>query len=540
MAVNVLVGVGGTGAKIVEAALFLIAAGVCGPEPIDVGLVDQDNNNGNTARTRQLLDSVRTLRRDFEPPSGNRLDWTSALDKGGTAFLSTPVRPLFGDTAHWRPANADAGDLSQILRADTMGADERALFDLLFRGEGAASADAEQTMDLSEGYRGRAHVGAAALLAALHYDSPAFHDRMADLMRASMKGDEVRIVLVGSIFGGTGAAGFPTIARTLDALRRGGREHGIDPAKVHLGGVLMLPYFGFRDPASTQANVVRAADLLPQSRVALAYYERLFEQERVFDRLYVAGWNRLSDLAYHQSGRDGQRNPALAPELIGALGAMDFLNAPTITPARAPFVSARREADTVDWDDLPGSAAMKARLYDRMGRLLRFAVYWRYRTETAFDNPGGLFGGGKVKAGNVKLPWLKRLADGIDWQQGTPEARTHLADFLRRLLEWAAQMQLFADGAVGKFGLWDATRLLARVERDKPIDPIDLADARSEGETVADYMAILAPSDPANPPRDAATLFADRDAAPRIGDSAGLGRVISAMHHAARPFARAD
>ena len=41
MAVNILIGVGGTGAKTVEAALVLLLAGMV-DDPVYVGIVDQD------------------------------------------------------------------------------------------------------------------------------------------------------------------------------------------------------------------------------------------------------------------------------------------------------------------------------------------------------------------------------------------------------------------------------------------------------------------------------------------------------------------
>jgi len=83
MAVNILIGVGGTGAKVVEATLYLLAAGL-GPEKVIVGLVDQDNSNGNLARTLELIADLGTVRADWAGNSPNSLDWETPDSGGGT------------------------------------------------------------------------------------------------------------------------------------------------------------------------------------------------------------------------------------------------------------------------------------------------------------------------------------------------------------------------------------------------------------------------------------------------------------------------
>lgn len=74
-------------------------------------------------------------------------------------------------------------------------------------------------MDLAEGYRGRAHVGAAALVSAVNHDQPEFLKRLVELMKNSNGGDEVRIFMAGSLFGGTGAAGFHDCANAPQTAR---------------------------------------------------------------------------------------------------------------------------------------------------------------------------------------------------------------------------------------------------------------------------------------------------------------------------------
>ncbi len=529
MAINILIGIGGTGAKIVESALYLLSAGV-GPKPkVIIGLVDQDNSNGNVVRTEQLLKLLVRLRGHFAAGKANRIDWSTDEAGGGASLFSVEVEPLFAETAHWRPSPDNMPTLRHVMQHQDMSDDEKALFNLMFRGDGASPADAEQTMDLGEGYRGRAHVGAAALVSAINHDQPEFLDRLVELMQASAGGEEVRIFMAGSLFGGTGAAGFPTIARLLHKLRGPDNKQRIQGDKIHIGGSLMLPYFRFGPPDDENANVITSAQLLPQARVAVEFYQSLLRQEKVFDRLYVSGWEKMFDLGYHEPGRAEQRNPALLPELVAALAAMDFftLEAKDL-PASAPLVAARRDSASFGWADLPAHPQLKRSLYDRLGRTLRFALWWRYRVEPAIED--------RNVFGSIRAGWLKKQSTDTNWQIDTPEARTDLMQYVDSLIHWASAIRLFSSGTLGGFSLWNGERLWASQDRRQPTSPVALHPSRSEEESEDDLDTMLYPSDDNAKPVGATVVFKELSENVATGDSQGLGRLVAAVYHVARPF----
>jgi hypothetical protein len=408
---------------------------------------------------------------------------------------------------------------------------QRDLFDLLFRPVGAPDAEKEQDLILAEGYRGRAHVGSAALLSALHHDSPEFLITMKELMKnGSNTGDEVRIMLVGSLFGGTGAAGFPTIARSLDKLRQPGNSEGIKSDAVHIGGVLMLPYFGFRDPEDSNANVITTAQLLPQAQVAINYYDRLIEQEGVFDHLYIAGWDEMITLNYHEPGRGEQRNPALLPELVAAMGVTDFFTSGNIEKRRQPMMAARRAANEFTWGDLPVSDDQRSTVFERLAQALRFAVVWRNLTEAGMnDRKKGFLS----RTEEIQSPWIRRFTEGTDWQGTTVTLREDLKQLTGGLIEWAASLRLFAPLRVE---LWNPEPLLARNDPLMPQDPIDLHERRTEQETDSDVSQVVTPADPEQLPATGSVIFDALNAETAHGKSSGLGRLIAAVHRAARPF----
>lgn len=528
MAINILIGIGGTGAKIVESALYLLSAGVGPPGRVIICLVDQDNANGNVRRTESLLELLSNLKEDFRPGHPNRIDWLSLEKEGGTSLFSISVEPFFETSAHWRPAPDNLPTLRHVLKHQELPDDEKDLFNLLFRDENARPSEAEQTMNLAEGYRGRAHVGAAALVSAVNHDQPEFLSRITELMQASNTGEDIRIFMAGSLFGGTGAAGFPTIARMLHQMRAPENNREIKGDKVRIGGALMLPYFSFGKPEDANANVITTPQLLPQARVAVEFYQSLLKQEGVFDRLYVSGWDKMFELGYHEAGKELQRNPALLPELIGAMSAMDFFTLPMDeVAADKPQVAARRDPASFGWADIPANPALKKTLYNQLGGTLRFALWWRYRIEPAIDVRGP-FGGIK--------PWLKRLAGDTDWQVETPEVRIRLKDYSESLLKWASAMRLFSGGTINDFALWNSESLWAQSKKQSPTDPITFHLDRSEEDSFGDLNAILRPSDDNAPPVDATVVFSDLNERIDTGESLGLGRLVAAVHRATRPF----
>jgi hypothetical protein len=536
MATNILIGIGGTGAKIVESALYLFASGIGPADGVHVGLIDQDNANGNVQRTETLLNLIHRIQDELATGS-NKLDWTDQNPDERTSLLSIPLRKLFADAdaCHWRPAPEKLNTLAEILQEGQMTTAQKDLFDLLFRPSGAAPADKEQDLRLEEGYRGRAHVGSAALLSALHHDSPQFLTTMTELMRnGSSTGNEVRIMLVGSLFGGTGAAGFPTIARSLDKLRQPGNKQSINAEAVKIGGALMLPYFSFSDPSDPAANVITTAQLLPQARVAVNYYDRLIEQEGVFDHLYIAGWDKVIDLNYHEPGRVEQCNPALLPEVVAAMGVADFFTLQTIEPQRQPMMAARRAADALTWGDLPISDSQRQTVFERLAQALRFAVVWRNIAEPGMNDrrKKGLIS----RTEEIVSDWIRPLTEGTDWQGATVTLRDDLKALTGGMIEWTASLRLFIPGGL-RVELWNPEPLTSRLDKDRPQDPVDLHPFRSENETSSDLAQVVIPADPKKTALDWAAMYAMLHEDQRgHGKSTGLGRLIAAVHRAARPF----
>jgi hypothetical protein len=524
---NILIGVGGTGAKLVEASIHAAVAGLTTAE-IAVGFVDQDNSNGNVKRAEQLLANVSDARALWR-------DHGRAHDLGAQSELfRTHIHPLAPRENLWVPHAQSSTTLAHIFGRESMSADDRHLFDLLFAA-GQGDSDTEQDLPLDEGYRGRPHIGSAAMTARIEGDVE-FWKKLLDAIKRGQAGAEVRLMLVGSVFGGTGAAGFPTLARLIRRrLKEGSAKN------VKIGGLLMLPYFGFAPPADdkgAQANVARAEDLILQARGALKYYDSLFKQERVFDELYLVGWDRLFELGYHSPGAKDQANPPLPPELIGALAVCRFfqpthhVSSDEINPA---FVSARNDSATLDWSDLPSPIEEEQDApYVKLGRMLRFAVAWKHwgpvvtTRRSAFRNLVG------------SDPWYKvQGVNLVDFQRQAPEKEVAaLGQYTESLLTWAAAVQGYADRARLGFSLW-RTNDFSTFNAENPQDPVTLdLPVDDEARYGNSFNNILPQRESGDAAPTAAALLMRLSTEPLDDPSQkGLGRFVSALHAFSLPVA---
>src|SRR5215213_7688769 len=94
---NYLIGIGGTGARVIEAAVNLCAAGY-GPPELSIFLIDPDAGNGNLTRTKKILTDYIKCRKNLQktentplfktdikiPPDEKGLVWEIFSDRGAT------------------------------------------------------------------------------------------------------------------------------------------------------------------------------------------------------------------------------------------------------------------------------------------------------------------------------------------------------------------------------------------------------------------------------------------------------------------------
>ena len=112
------------------------------------------------------------------------------------------------------------------------------------------------------------------------------------------QGNDVRIAIIGSVFGGTGASGIPTLQKII---KRRISQKISELSKLRCGGVLITPYFKVKkEPDTEDGLVVNDESFYSNTREALKYYE----SNNPFESLYVVGQNTLDCLLYTSDAAD--------------------------------------------------------------------------------------------------------------------------------------------------------------------------------------------------------------------------------------------
>lgn len=499
MTTHFVLGVGGTGAKCVEAFVRLAVCGF-GPERAWVGLLDQDRSNGNSARTSRVLSDYVDLRAALRA--------AGSADLGASSLLRMEVaKPAAGWA--WAPEERSSATLSASVGYPALPPAEQALAQALF-------SDEERRLQLDEGFRQRPALGAALTLQGVTPESAVWRDLLATIQSAG-HGGEVRIFLVASIFGGTGAAGFPTVARLLREEIRKRNLQG----RAKLGGALLLPYFSFPPPPPGAGPAIRpdSTAFMLQARGALEYYSQLFRNEQVFDRLYVVGNDPLIQLPDYSDGGPDQANPPLLPELVTALAAVDFLQTQPKDDGQIVAAGAH-PGDSVGWHDLPydgpgGTGALRA----EVAATLRAAVAWRQ-----FYAPALVGERGRVAS---REAWFRRLLPRAGDASVGSEASRRAIDLVSRtfddLLGWFVGLNRRGVGAAQRMDLLD-DRHLAREWTTTSLGDLQFTPQMGS----APFANFVRPGPGPTP----AEVFARLTYGPVPQQGVGIGRVVAALRAA--------
>jgi len=122
-----------------------------------------------------------------------------------------------------------------------------------------------------------------------------------------------RIFIISSIFGGTGASGYPLLEKKIKGAA------SLPAVKNALmGAVTVLPYYGLKDPSTTGSDI-DSANFYTKTKAALAYYEKTV----LSDYLYYAGETSLTQV--YENNEKKQDDKAHFIELIAASALFDFL-----------------------------------------------------------------------------------------------------------------------------------------------------------------------------------------------------------------------
>ena len=200
-----VIGIGGTGMRCLESFVHLCAIGMFDNQEINVLTLDTDATNGNLERVRKLIGLYSDIKsgttKDGGTPNNNTF-FSAKLNLYGfnTDYDSSKRRTYKGITG------LNVGESSKH---------NKMLSDLFLDNSSV------QEFDLNHGYRAQTHLGSylmyhgiveAAINLVKGGDvSPAEKDLDEFIQKISKAGEEARVFIFGSVFGGTGASSIPVI-----------------------------------------------------------------------------------------------------------------------------------------------------------------------------------------------------------------------------------------------------------------------------------------------------------------------------------------
>ena len=423
---NFIIGIGGTGAKCLEHLLHCCSSGL-GPQNLWAGMVDQDEANGNVSRTKILLSKYMNLRSSLRNEVGHDLAKDSNLFK---THITT------NNDAVWLPLKGADPTLEEVIHYELLKPEVKGLMDCLYDPD-------EMKQNLSEGFRARPNIGAAAMLATTANEDDPFWSQVYKAIDAARGGEEVRVFIISSIFGGTGASGFPNIARRIKQIQK---EKNVT-SNFHLGGALMLPYFNYEVPEENMEGELYAKpeEFLDQTKGALQYYAKLFEYDKIFDQVYVTGWDPLTKLPNFKMGGNLQNNPPLFPELYAALGALKFFSEDNkISDTQEIFHIGKNESNEILWSDIP-NVSNNLNSKDNISNLIRFSFSYNWMYGPALTGSWS-----KIKKYENEN-WFKRLIFKNTYNNDTKacevgheqnqEVILSMQEYCQDVLTWITDMQ---------------------------------------------------------------------------------------------------
>lgn len=311
--------IGGTGARIAEVAAHLCTMNMLNDKNITFIVVDKDEECGGTKRAKKVISYTEVISeiKGSDSNSGRlcRSRLSSKEDGNPTKApwnFTKAIENIQGN-------NNGNASLKNALGGNN--SDNEILFDAFY-------SKSEQENPTSEGFYGHPSIGALMFKYMMKNTNDDIAEPVLNYLTGHT-GDVVKVFIIGSVFGGTGASVFSNLAAHIRDKSSG--MNNINN-RLLISGVLLLPYFSFG--ASTNENPrINDMEFFAKSRTALEQYSmdnfiRNLDADGNykgnFDTIYICGQNPLHKVGKYSEGGSTQENHFDLVDLIAAYAMVDF------------------------------------------------------------------------------------------------------------------------------------------------------------------------------------------------------------------------
>lgn len=290
--------IGGSGSRVMKSLAMMLAAGVkVNADKIIPIVIDPDISNADLVRNEQLLKSYQRIHKELHGEKTNEQ----------IPFFSTKIEGLEQSSNFtMQLPNISNEEFRDFIGYMGLQDANKRMAQMLF-------SERNLHTHMNVGFKGNPNMGSVAL------NQFAGMERYVQFCNSFQQGD--RIFVISSIFGGTGAAGFPLLMKNL---RNGDPKlPGQDRIKeAPIGAVSILPYFNLQ--VSDQSEI-DSGTFISKTKAALGYYARTIHDE--VNVTYYVGDTPKKDYENVEGG-SGQRNNSHFIEVAAATAIIDFMKMP--------------------------------------------------------------------------------------------------------------------------------------------------------------------------------------------------------------------
>lgn len=288
-------GIGGTGSRVLRSLTILLASGVdCGNDTIVPIIIDPDTSGGDLTRTVSLMQTYTDIRKQLAFDGANQNE-----------FFKTEINQVVPGFQLPLDNKVQTLKFQDYMGVSSMTPNNQCLMSMLFSDKNLAA-------DMNVGFKGNPNIGSVVLNQfSQSQDFIAFANNF-------QQGD--RIFIISSIFGGTGASGFPLLLKTLRSNINIPNYALINNAVI--GGITVLPYFNLKQNPN---SAIDPTTFISKTKSALAYYDKNISGNNSIDALYYVA-DDINNAYDNNEGGGNQKNDAHMVELISALAIVDFVN----------------------------------------------------------------------------------------------------------------------------------------------------------------------------------------------------------------------
>lgn len=294
MAKLYIFGIGGTGARVLRSFTMMMAAGVnIGADEIVPIIIDPDASNADLTRTVALMNNYKSIRSSL-----------SFIKNNDSTFFRKELSQILVNYT-LRINDTDDKTFQQFIDLPSMDKPSQALMRMLFSEKNLSSS-----MDV--GFKGNPNIGSVVLNQIVDSDD------FQDFANNFESGD--KIFIISSIFGGTGASGFPLLLKTLRTGNNFPNNDLINHAEI--GAITILPYFKLQNDDESEID---SSTFISKTKSALAYYEHNISNNNSINALYFLADDITNTYENHEGG-SAQKNDAHLVEFLAATAIADFSN----------------------------------------------------------------------------------------------------------------------------------------------------------------------------------------------------------------------